>query len=204
MEKIKPKEREKYELIDQELQNLMFYRIEDQGTYLIKLDDKISAKTDIERKDIILINENKKEFSLKTLLPKRYKFEFLKHSWTVDKKKKIVVVPVILSELYLLICLHEIGHAWDYDMHKEHKTIEESWEEGKDLAYKVRQDVEKERNAWAWALKKFLILRRQNFISQNITKQKLMDIAKGSMYTYARHNHRLGVDEYKKFLNKEL
>jgi hypothetical protein len=44
----------------------------------------------------------------------------------------------------------------------------------------------RERCAWAWALKKFLQLQKQEFISGKITKQRLMEIAKAALYTYAK------------------
>ncbi len=206
MKKLEDWEVRKYEEGLEAFKKEIASNVEPKEKYSEKLEGGIIAETDAKNNTITLINKNGERIELNSLLPEGYVFEFENSEWRVDSVGKKVPTPVILNEAHLIICLHEMGHAVDYSIN-QYPGINHSGmtKEDRDKFLKENNRLaNQERNAWAWALKKIFEFQKQGFISDKITKKRLMEIAKISLYSHAKASAKYQDPGSGKFLNKEL
>lgn len=206
MKKIKDWEVKKYDEGLESLKKESAISIEPKEKHSVKLEGGIVVQTDAKNNTITLINKDGKKTELNDLLPEGYVFEFKNSGWRVDSVGKKIPVPAILNELHLIICLHEIGHAVDYSINEYPDNNYSGTRRGDKDKFLKENNVlaTQERNAWAWALKKIFEFQKQGFISDKITKKRLMEIAKISLYSHAKVSSKYQDPGRGKFLNKEL
>lgn len=199
MKQISENERSEYRaILRKEFGKKEDRKVEYPEVFCVNFKDGIQLINDTKNNKVTLINKDKK-FEINSWLPEDVALILSQDGKAEYRHQtKDIVCPPVLDEIDLFVLLHEIGHVWDciknQDLYKN--------DSDKDDSEKMR--IIKERNSWAWALKKIKQLKKDNFISRKITDREFIVNAKACLYTYAmllKYGHN---DQYVKLLNREL
>ncbi len=187
--KILPEERKKYneilkELIDENKERPL------KSTTFVKLSKYVELTNDIIRNRVVL-RKGRHSLDITSLLPEGAEFKFRPWDQKYNSTFRCVFYNNVLSEIDLFSLLHEIGHAWG------HFEKPELYVSGED-------QVTIERDAWAWALKQMKKLRDEGYVSDKVTNEKLMDIVKACLYSYAKHYNEEKLDHAEDFLKRKM
>lgn len=146
---------------------------------------------------IVFSKQNGEQLDLQSLVPEGFKLEVSRGMNEFKKDEKIIYGPMISRQQNILIWLHEIGHAQDFVKNKDKFITEnKSSEELVDLSVKI------ERDAWAWAIKKFEELQEQGCIDKSLSKIQILDEAKRCLYGHAQMCWNIPSNEG--FINKRM
>lgn len=146
---------------------------------------------------IIFSKKDGEQLDLQSLVPEGFKLEINRGMNEFDKKEKVIYGPMISRTQNILIWLHEIGHAKDFVKNEEKfETDKKTQEELADLSVKL------ERDAWAWAIKKFEELQNQGYIDNKLSKSQILDEVKRCLYSHAQMCWNIPSNEG--FLNKRM
>jgi hypothetical protein len=187
--KILPEERKKYNKILEEFTDQNEERPLKSTTF-VKLSKDVELTNDIIRNRVVL-RKGRHSLDIISLLPDGFEFIFHPFSQKYNSTLKAVFYTNVLDELDLFGLLHEIGHAWVYVKNP-------------DLYYDEINTAIIERNAWAWALKQMKKLRDEGYVSDKVTNEKLMDIVKACLYSYAKHYNEEKLDHTEDFLKRKM
>jgi hypothetical protein len=208
LKKLSAKEASKYRIIMAKVDNLERCSMSIQKDCLASFENGTIAKTNVEKGSILLINKEKEEFNLNNIVPDGFDLIFVKKNWACDKKNNVIKVPAIFNEECLFLCLHEIGHAWDFT--KVNTIEEDDTMLFKDkFSAKARErfcmnQVRQERNAWTWALKQWKNLVKLEFVERKVFEENPIDVAKAMLFSYAKLYSGWRIKNHSKFLNKDL
>jgi len=190
---ITEEEKRVYDRIMDKYQILSKERKEYTNIFCAKFKNGTELINDFKNNKIILDN-NGEQLDINSLLPEGVKILFnQKEDLQYVYQDKTIISMAILDEIDFFILLHEIGHAWDCIKNQELY---------KDNSNEMR--IIKERNSWAWALKKIKQLKKDKFISNKIADREFVVNAKASLYTYAMWLGYVNEKQYAKLLNRKL
>lgn len=208
LKKIPREEESKYRRIIASVDNLEHCTMTMQKDCLASFENGTIAKTNVLDGNILLINKKKEKFNLNSIIPTGYELVFVKKNWDCDKKNKIIKVPAIFNEECLFLCLHEIGHAWDFanvgeDGNEEVGLFKNRFSDNAREDFCMNQ-VKQERNAWAWSLKQWNNLVKLGFVGRKVFEEKPIDVAKAMLFSYAKFYAGWHMKNHNKFLNKDI